>query len=207
MNNYRDYRAGFRRESTIAAEKGTGSHGPLRANTTIRGTFIMDYKPDICKDYKETGYCGYGDGCKFMHDRGDYKSGWELDREWNEKEKLRKQQEALKALGEEEESEEEEDALPFACFICRELFINIPDPVKTRCVHYFCEHCALKHYANSKLCFVCNEPTGGVFNIAKEVMTRTKLLKAKEGKDEVDVTETKKSKNKAHQATSGWYIP
>lgn len=25
-------------------------------------------------------YCGYGDACKFMHDRGDYKSGWELDR-------------------------------------------------------------------------------------------------------------------------------
>jgi hypothetical protein len=26
-----------------------------------------------CKDYKETGRCGYGDSCKFMHDRGDYK--------------------------------------------------------------------------------------------------------------------------------------
>ena len=24
------------------------------------------------KDYKQTGYCGYGDACKFMHDRGDY---------------------------------------------------------------------------------------------------------------------------------------
>ena len=40
----------------------------------------FDYQPDICKDYKETGYCGYGDACKFVHDRGDYKSGWELDR-------------------------------------------------------------------------------------------------------------------------------
>lgn len=40
----------------------------------------FDYQPDICKDYKETGFCSYGDSCKFMHDRGDYKSGWELER-------------------------------------------------------------------------------------------------------------------------------
>jgi hypothetical protein len=44
-----DYRAGFRKEHTISSEKSRGAHGPLRANTTIRGTFIMDYKPDICK--------------------------------------------------------------------------------------------------------------------------------------------------------------
>ena len=40
----------------------------------------IDYQPDICKDYKETGFCSYGDSCKFLHDRGDYKSGWELER-------------------------------------------------------------------------------------------------------------------------------
>lgn len=39
----------------------------------------FDYQPDICKDYKETGFCSYGDSCKFLHDRGDYKSGWELE--------------------------------------------------------------------------------------------------------------------------------
>uniref|UniRef100_A0A7S0MXU6 RING-type E3 ubiquitin transferase n=1 Tax=Pyramimonas obovata TaxID=1411642 RepID=A0A7S0MXU6_9CHLO len=178
MNNYKDYRAGFRRENTIASEKGTGSHGPMRANTTIRGTFIMDYKPDLCKDYKETGYCGYGDACKFMHDRGDYKSGWELDKEWEEKEKVRKQQEALKLLGEAEESDEEEDDLPFACFMCRENFANVRDPVVTKCKHYFCEHCALKHYAKSKLCFVCEEPTGGVFNIAQDILKKMKAQKA-----------------------------
>ena len=43
-------------------------------------TVRFDYQPDICKDYKETGFCGYGDSCKFVHDRGDYKSGWELDK-------------------------------------------------------------------------------------------------------------------------------
>lgn len=118
MNNYIDHRKGFRREHTIGAEKGSGTHGPLRAPSNIRMTVRFDYQPDICKaspisfpscvfcrevcglsafkkfidhkealkcdlcpqDYKETGYCGYGDACKFIHDRGDYKSGWELER-------------------------------------------------------------------------------------------------------------------------------
>ena len=80
MNNYVDYTKGFRREHTIGSEKGTGTHGPLRANVNVRSTVRFDYQPDVCKDYKETGYCGYGDACKFVHDRSDYKSGWELER-------------------------------------------------------------------------------------------------------------------------------
>jgi RING finger protein 113A len=36
MNSYVDYRAGFRREHTVGSEKGTGSHGPLRASVVIR---------------------------------------------------------------------------------------------------------------------------------------------------------------------------
>jgi hypothetical protein len=27
------------------------------------------------------------DACKFMHDRGDYKTGWQLDKDWDEQEK------------------------------------------------------------------------------------------------------------------------
>ena len=80
MNAYTDYTKGFRREHTIASEKGTGMHGPLRANVHIRSSVRFDYQPDVCKDYKETGFCGYGDACKFVHDRSDYKSGWELER-------------------------------------------------------------------------------------------------------------------------------
>ena len=66
MNNYIDYKKGFRRENTIGAEKGGGAHGPLRASQHIRTTVRFDYQPDICKDYKETGFCGYGDSCKFV---------------------------------------------------------------------------------------------------------------------------------------------
>jgi hypothetical protein len=64
----------------VASEKGTGSHGPLRGSAYMRVSARFDYQPDLCKDYKETGFCSYGDSCKFMHDRGDYKSGWEIEK-------------------------------------------------------------------------------------------------------------------------------
>ncbi|KAG5565988.1 hypothetical protein RHGRI_001798 [Rhododendron griersonianum] len=71
LHGYTDFRAGFRREQTVCTEKAGGAHGPLRASAHIRVSTRFDYQPDICKDYKETGYCGYGDACKFIHDRGD----------------------------------------------------------------------------------------------------------------------------------------
>lgn len=172
INAYTDHKAGFRREQTVAGEKAGGSHGPLRASAHIRVSARFDYQPDICKDYKETGYCGYGDSCKFMHDRGDYKSGWQLEKEWDEKEKARKRNLALKQLESDEDAEqsdEDDDSLPFACFICRQPFV---DPVVTKCKHYFCEHCALKHHAKNKKCFVCNTPTLGIFNTAQEIRKR-----------------------------------
>lgn len=59
------------------------TQGPMRAPAFLRSTARFDYQPDICKDYKETGFCGYGDQCKFLHDRSDYKSGWQQEREWD----------------------------------------------------------------------------------------------------------------------------
>ncbi|KAL3923074.1 MAG: hypothetical protein SGPRY_004339 [Prymnesium sp.] len=59
-------------------------HGPARAPVHYRATSRFDYQPDICKDFKDTGYCGYGDACKFLHDRSDYKSGWQLEQQWEE---------------------------------------------------------------------------------------------------------------------------
>jgi len=34
---------------------------------------------------------------------------------------------------------DEDDELPFACFICRRVWAEAQDPVVTRCKHYFCE--------------------------------------------------------------------
>ncbi|XP_062218758.1 zinc finger CCCH domain-containing protein 15 [Phragmites australis] len=182
IHGYTDHKAGFRREHTVSSEKAGGSHGPLRASAHIRLSTRFDYQPDICKDYKETGYCGYGDSCKFMHDRGDYKSGWQLEKEWDEAEKARKRRIAMGGgdgsddeAGEEDDDDDDDEALPFACFICRQPFV---DPVVTKCKHYFCEHCALKHHSKNKKCFVCNKPTLGIFNAAQEI--RKKMAQDKE---------------------------
>ena len=32
----------------------------MRAPEHLRATVRWDYQPDICKDYKETGFCGFG---------------------------------------------------------------------------------------------------------------------------------------------------
>lgn len=123
---------------------------------------------------------GYGDACIFLHDRGDYKAGWQLDQEWEEEQKKKREREERIANGEFVEDEEDDDAkrskgddLPFGCAICREPFV---DPVVTRCKHYFCEHCALKRYANNKTCAVCGKDTGGQFNVAHDILRRRKQL-------------------------------
>lgn len=54
----------------------------LKASSNIKSTTSQDYQPDVCKDYKLTGFCGYGDSCKFLHMREDYKAGWQIEREW-----------------------------------------------------------------------------------------------------------------------------
>lgn len=44
--------------------------GPIRAPANLRATVRWDYQPDICKDYKETGFCGFGGlhiFCKFVN--------------------------------------------------------------------------------------------------------------------------------------------
>ena len=182
-NAYVDYRAGFRREQTIASEKGRGAHGPVRAATNIRSTFVVDYKPDICKDYKQTGFCGWGDSCKFIHDRGDYKQGWQIDRDWEIKEKARKEQEArMEKLGEDgianESDEELDDELPVGCGICNTPWVDAKFPVVTACKHYFCENCALKHNASSNECYLCGQATNGTFNGATAIVKRVKEVKA-----------------------------
>jgi RING finger protein 113A len=178
-----DYTAGFRRpDKTAGAEKGSGAHGPLRAPTAARTTVLVDYAPDICKDYKETGYCGYGDACKFMHDRGDYKAGWQIDADWEAKQKKEAAAAAAADAWAEEDGEEGGDSkgkgagdaggLPFACLGCRVAWHAASRPVVTPCRHYFCEACALA--SATSLCPACSKPTGGTFNAATAIEARIK---------------------------------
>lgn len=166
--------------------------GPIKAPTNIRTVTITDMSPDTCKDFQKTGFCGFGDGCKFLHAREDYAHGWQLDREW---EKVTKGKKVLGGTvvasadrklnggvdgerdgGEGNEDEEEAamlEGIPFACIICRGAY---KAPVVTRCGHYFCEGCALKRYRRDPSCAACGAGTNGVFNAAKRLQ---KLLDRK----------------------------
>ncbi|TFB03482.1 Pre-mRNA-splicing factor cwc24 [Trichoderma ghanense] len=155
--------------------------GPIKAPTNIRTVTITDYAPDTCKDYRITGYCGFGDNCKYLHAREDLKAGWQLDQEW---EKVTKGKKNLggtvvasanrnKAKEEADDDDDDEEAMleniPFACIICRESY---KEPIVTRCGHYFCLGCALQRYRKDPTCAACGSGTNGVFNSA----TRLKKL-------------------------------
>ncbi|KAI9894604.1 MAG: RNA-splicing factor [Vezdaea aestivalis] len=183
------------------------SVGPIKAPTNIRTITVTDFAPDVCKDYKQTGFCGFGDSCKFLHAREDYKQGWELDRDWEVGTKGKKLTGKTVAsadrrtggnAGEAEDEDEDESLLekiPFACVICKKPYNN---PIVTKCGHYFCEACALKRYRKTPNCVACGSGTGGVFNGAKNLKrllekkrerARIRREKAKEAGEEVSSDE------------------
>lgn len=134
--------------------------GPVRASANLRVTCRFDYKPDLCKDYNETGFCGFGDSCIFLHDRTEHKSSYQLEQEW-EAEQKRKQLEAEnpEALVKETKTV----AKPTECPVCFKAFVR---PVKTKCAHYFCEGCVLR----LQKCPTCKAPLLGSFKpAAKEL--------------------------------------
>ncbi|KAL3417111.1 Pre-mRNA-splicing factor cwc-24 [Phlyctema vagabunda] len=147
--------------------------GPIKAPTNIRTITVTDFAPDVCKDYKQTGFCGFGDSCKFLHAREDYKQGWQLDKEWENVTKGKKITGGTKiasanrnadAADDDEDDESALEGIPFACIICRDRY---KEPIVTKCGHYFCESCALKRYRKDPSCAACGAGTGGVFNVAK----------------------------------------
>ena len=107
-----------------------------------------------------------------------------LEQDWDAKQKEERERILAGWKPDDEEGEggegsEEEDDLPFACFICRRPWAEVQEPVVTRCKHYFCEQCALQHNAKSSKCFVCEQTTGGIFNVAQEVGGRPPRLAAR----------------------------
>lgn len=150
---------GEKRKSTDS-HHGEGSEYLRRKHNFIRSTIRVDYQPDICKDYKETGFCGFGDSCKFLHDRSDYKHGWQLEQEWATGQY--RDEEDDKYLIKDDEEDERDDENLNVCPICREDF---KDPIMTKCKHHFCGSCAEKECSDK--CFVCKKPTSGIFKVAK----------------------------------------
>ncbi|CAF2661941.1 unnamed protein product [Rotaria sp. Silwood2] len=198
MNNYQQF---YEKKDTAQGNASSGlvrNKGPIRAPAHLRVSVRWDYQPDICKDYKETGYCGFGDSCKFLHDRSDYKHGWQIEQEWNEQSYGAVDDNSQKYFvgnkggrsaawnafssgnkdhshhhheAKSDEEEQDEDGLPIRCPICRNAF---KEPVITKCRHYFCESCALSHYRINPGCAVCNAATSGLFMPAKEIVAKLK---------------------------------
>lgn len=165
--------------------KMAGTMGPLRAPTNIRGICRVDYQPDTCKDYTQTGFCSFGDSCKFLHDRSERKASYLIDKEWDAEQKRKRQalERKLRGGGDDDDADDAADGaaestgrdgsrreeLPFACHICRQKFTK---PVVTQCGHYFCEGCAVQRYAANPNCAVCAKPTLGIFNVARKLLAR-----------------------------------
>ena len=144
--------------------------GPVKAPTNVRAITVTDFAPDVCKDYKQTGFCGFGDSCKFLHAREDYKQGWQLDKEW---EKAGKKGAAASGgpAGKDQDLDDEEKMLleiPFKCVLCKG---DYKMPVVTKCGHYFCEKCAMQRYMKEKKkgCAQCGADTYGSFGVARKL--------------------------------------
>ena len=104
-------------------------------------------------------------------------------------------------------AQEEDDGLPPACAICENPWGDAAkDPVVTRCKHYFCEHCALRHNAKDKLCFMCSKPTGGTFNSAKDITKRMKEMKETGSKWGKKVKKEKRESEYGKVGAQGWLL-
>ncbi|EPY53963.1 zf-C3HC4 type /GCN5-like N acetyltransferase fusion protein [Schizosaccharomyces cryophilus OY26] len=169
------------KKEPISKKAQAGPVRPSPSSAAIRTITVIDYQPDVCKDYKLTGFCGYGDTCKFLHMREDYKAGWQLDREWDEAQaKFRK---GIKTVDGVPQNEKEEE-IPFVCLICKKDYKN---PIVTVCKHHFCENCAVERYRKTPTCLQCGADTKGLFSIDKQM----NLLLKKRKHTENDGTQKK----------------
>ena len=99
----------------------------------------IDYGKESCKDFRETGYCTFGDACIFIHDRED------LHRS---KKKKKVKDDTLEET---------------SCGICQ---ANPPtEAVKTECGHLFCEKCILNEMKRKKECFTCYSTISGTLTL------------------------------------------
>lgn len=145
--------------SSITASLSAGGRKSLRGPlpsiiSNLRVTTRMDYAQDVCKDWMETGFCVFGDSCKFMHVRDESRAGFQLDAEWEALSKKR-----AKKDDKIENRVALEDATP-VCGVCKKRDVERPRRTK-ECGHIFCEACILAAFRKKPRCPTCSTPISG----------------------------------------------
>lgn len=124
---------------------------------------MTDYQPDICKDYQKTGYCGYGDSCKFLHIRENFKGNWNVKKEWEVQPSKKSIEGTLVETFQQSQGLEN---IPSKCFICGN---DYKSPVMTSCGHCFCSNCFTKRARVDTKCPICSQETHGVAKMATKL--------------------------------------
>lgn len=177
------------RDKNEKSSKFFANIGPVRSLNTIKHTNTIDYNPSRCKDFFEAGYCVFGNSCIFVHDRNDYKFGWEEERDWDQKQKRKmdRRQRRLEAAEEgrdddvsmstdDEEIDANEEPAKYGhidakCLICGGQYVN---PTLLDCGHIFCSGCAQKQYISTAKCFKCSKKNQGIFNSGAKILEKAK---------------------------------
>ena len=185
--------------------------GPQRSsNSTIRTVTIVDYQPDVCKDYKGMSTCPLFCILDLDADLGDLQKlgsvvtvthvnsytteghvsipilhflGGNSTYVYLYVDLAGWQLDKLAANPQRQELDESDSDSDDddIPFACLICRKPYTDPIVTRCGHYFDSACAIKRFAKTPKCAACGAPTAGIFNRADKVIEKMRKKREEKG--------------------------